>query len=217
VVNNPANLIDPLGLGCAFYVQLYTWNDGWHPAGVEGYFCDSGQRVGDEKEIKERDTKERKPKPPSIIAAVNRCAAQNAASATSLLNIKRGGLLDTFVTGNNAAAISTLVFGTGDLRKLNAAAGVSVFGPQPQNLVNATAGVVAQVPTGSLVTQTESLGAGVGTITRTTEQVVGQTTAGTISAAVAAVFTGKFAFLDAPAYLNALYGCATGSLMPQVP
>jgi len=72
VLDNPVNLIDPLGLACAFYVQLYTWNDGWHPAGVEGYFGDSGifQRIGDkiEKERPEgppQQPKQRKLSPPA--------------------------------------------------------------------------------------------------------------------------------------------------------
>jgi RHS repeat-associated protein len=46
VLNNPLNRVDPDGRGgCAFYIQNYTWNDGWHPSDVTGFFCDETQQT----------------------------------------------------------------------------------------------------------------------------------------------------------------------------
>jgi hypothetical protein len=41
--NSPLSNVDLDGHGCALYVQTFTWNDGWHPGGVEGYFCNVDQ------------------------------------------------------------------------------------------------------------------------------------------------------------------------------
>jgi RHS repeat-associated protein len=225
VLNDPMNWVDPLGLCPTDYIwdertqsckrptsedlEARNRDGGSRPAQgcdvhlgnltLHFYACPSPGRIRRIREWWER------------IKKVNQCAAGAAFSVTEWLGIEPNSLTDVFVTANSASAISNVLTAPENVfkefKETASFLGLYVFGPQP-NITTATANIVGQIPINTTVTTTENLGSSIGTVTRTTEPVIGQTTAGTVARSIGAFFTIKFALFDTPAYLSAVADCS---------
>ncbi|HTW46261.1 MAG TPA: colicin E5-related ribonuclease [Acidobacteriaceae bacterium] len=109
VQGNPLANTDLDGHGCEFYIANYTWNDGWHFAGMQGYLCDWGQKLADagQKVINYLAA----PRTPGCVGKFTDAGAGSAALAGAGLGLAGGPAAE--ITVPTGATEGFLIGGTG--------------------------------------------------------------------------------------------------------
>jgi RHS repeat-associated protein len=136
----------------------------------------------------------------------SRCAANNAISMASDLNVSQSSFLGQSLLGNDAATVTNLVLGPG---KTDAAMQLSVSNPTPVNLVSITTQAVVQaapVETGGLVLAQN--GAGTYYASRSAMTTFGQTASGQLLGLGLKIASVGKVFYDSAMFIDALIVCS---------